>query len=349
MVMEFIEQLSSNFYLQGLIILGLFFFLSKFAVYIFEKIFLAVASKTSTEVDDLIVKNTKKPISLILLIIGIRLGLVPLPIVESLKNIIYNVVDSIIILIATVIVARVVGILIENWGVAWAKKTKSSMDDALIGLFHKATNITIYILGFIYILNSWGFEIGPVLASLGIAGIAIAFALQSSLANVFGGISLILDENMKVGQVVKVDDVTTGEIVDIGFRSTKIKSWDNEIIIVPNGVLANSVFKNISQPTKHIRVVAPFGVEYGSDIEKVKKLVYREIKKVDGYLSKPEPSVKFLEMADSALNFKAFFYIDNYSNRYAALDEINERIYNALNKNKIGIPFPQMDVHMKKK
>ena len=74
----------------------------------------------------------------------------------------------------------------------------------------------------------------------------------------------------------------------------------------------------------------------------------KEIVKCENYIDDPEPSVKFLEMADSSLNFKAFFYVKSYEDRYAALDEANTRIYNALNKNKIEIPFPQVDVNLKK-
>ena len=80
----------------------------------------------------------------------------------------------------------------------------------------------------------------------------------------------------------------------------------------------------------------------------MKRVVLKEIKLVANYIDDPEPSVKFLEMADSSLNFKAFFYVDSYDNRYSALDDANTRIYKALGKNKIEIPFPQMDVRLKK-
>ena len=132
-------------------------------------------------------------------------------------------------------------------------------------------------------------------------------------------------------------------------RSTKIRTFDNQIITLPNGKLAADKIENYVQPDPTARVVVPFSVAYGSNIEKVKKIVLKEVSKVDGFKKDPEPFVLFLEMADSALNLKAYFWVKSYKKRYGALDEANTRIYNVLNKNKISIPFPQMDVHLKKK
>ena len=88
---------------------------------------------------------------------------------------------------------------------------------------------------------------------------------------------------------------------------------------------------------------------YGNNIEKVKEIVIKEIKKIKNLSDEPKPVVRFLEMADSSLIFKAYFYVDSFKYRIFAIDEANTKIYNALNKSKIEIPFPQMDVHLKKK
>jgi potassium-dependent mechanosensitive channel len=140
-----------------------------------------------------------------------------------------------------------------------------------------------------------------------------------------------------------------GKIMKINLRSTKVQTFNNEIIIVPNSKLAENNIENLAQPEPKSRVVVPFGVAYGSDIEKVKKIVLKEINSVKNIVNEPEPTVKFLEMANSSLNFKAYFFVDSFENKFGALDEANTKIYNALNKNKISIPFPQMDVHLKKK
>ena len=159
---------------------------------------------------------------------------------------------------------------------------------------------------------------------------------------------IILDKTVRIGDLVYLEDGTKGKILHIGFRSTKIQTFDNELVIVPNSKLADGNVQNIALPEPKVRVVIPFGVAYGSDVEKVKKTVLKEIKKVNGLLDDPEPHAKFLEMADSSLNFKVYFYIKTFEERLSAVDQANTLIYNALNKAGFEIPFPQLDVNLKK-
>jgi MscS family membrane protein len=341
------ERYVSNVYLRALITLVVFFVLSKIVVYIFEKIFLRLASKTKTKVDDLIVEKTNKPVSFALLLIGIIIAIQQIPLKQTIADTTEKVLISIVILTIGITAVKIITIIINEWGKNWAKKTKSKTDDNIVFLLERASKIAIYIFVLIYVLNYWGIEIGPMIASLGIAGIAIAFALQSTLGNIFGGISMIVDKSVSVGDVVQIDQNTSGKVVDVGLRSTKIQTWDNEIIVIPNGQFSNSQIHNIVLPDPQVRVVVPFSVAYGTDVDKVKKLVLGEIKKIKECLNEPEPIVRFLEMGDSALMYKAFFWVNDFSERYGAKEEANIRIYNALNKAKISIPFPQMDVHIK--
>ena len=170
-------------------------------------------------------------------------------------------------------------------------------------------SVSYFIIVLLAILKIWGIQIGPLLAGLGIGGIAIAFAMQSTLGNIFGGVSLILDKTIKVGDVVYLDNETKGTILDIGLRSTKIKTFDNELIIIPNGEVANKKIQNVVQPDPSARVVIPFSVAYGSNVDKVKKIVLKEIAKIDGKDEEKEPNVRFLSMGDSALLFKAYFWM----------------------------------------
>lgn len=334
-----------NKYIFAAIIFVLFILISKAVIFLIEKILMKLALKTETLVDDLILKVINGPISAVLILIGI---LISTKIMGFVNNILTGIIDSIIILIIAIVLIKISKIIIDNWGMGLAKKTKSIVDDQVIKLANNVLIVIIWAFASIFILQKWGVQIGPLLASLGIAGVAVAFALQNTLGNIFGGISMIIDKTIKVGDVVEIDGGTSGTVLDVGIRSTKIRTWNNEVIITPSGKLAESKIINYVQPNNKVRVVIPFTVEYGSDIKKVKNIVMKEILKIENFIDKPEPTVKFLAMGDSALEFKAYFYVKSYENRFAAIDDANTRIYNALNKNKIGIPFPQMDVHMEK-
>ena len=344
---QYLAIIQKNKYAYSLIILVAFYILSKLVVLISTKIILRITKRTKTEIDDLIVKKINRPISLILILIGIRLALFPLGIQQNILNILEHVISSLIIVIITYIVIAIFDVFIDNWGKGVAEKTKSTVDDRLIPVFHRFSIIFISIVGLLFILPVWGIQIGPLLTSLGIAGIAIAFALQSTLGNIFGGISIILDKSVKVGDAIKVDADTIGIVVDVGLRSTKIRTLDNEIVTVPNGKLADSKILNFLQPDPTLRVAVEFGVEYGSDVSKVKKVVLDVISKIPSVLKNPAPSVVMVGMADFAIKFKALLWVSSFEERNNAKWVATEEIYNALRKAGIGIPFPTRTVYLK--
>jgi len=344
-----LEQYIAHDYLRFVIVLLGGFLILRLFIFLLEKVVLQLTLKTKTKLDDILVKKLSKPLTFLVLMIVLRVALNELILGEKLGDVLNKIVFSLITL-AIFIVVYVVFFLIMSRG--WKKFNKNQDKGKNQGMFHLLEGIlkvVFVICIFLIVLSLWGVAIGPFLAGIGIGGIAIAFALQSSLANIFGGVSLILDDSVRVGDLVNLEGGVSGKILKIGLRSTKVMTFDNELIIVPNGKLADSNIHNIAKPEPKSRVVIPFGVAYGSDIEKVKKVVLQELKKITGFTKDPEPSVRFLEMSDSSLNFKAYFFVDTFENRFNAIDEANTKIYNALNKAKISIPFPQVDVHLKRK
>jgi MscS family membrane protein len=342
------EQYISNHYLRAAVVILAVFIALRISAFIIERVILRFTVKTKTDIDDLIIEKSSKPITFLTFFIGLRIALEEISFESGAESIVMKTIASIIFLVVSYWAYSIINLLVFRGWKNLSKRTKSDIDDSLINLVHGILKVAWIIFTLLYLLNSFGIEIGPFLAGLGIGGIAIAFALQSSLSNVFGGISIILDKTVRAGDLVYLDDGTKGKIMHIGLRSTKIRTFDNELVIVPNGKLAESKIQNVALPEPKIRVSIPFSVAYGSDIEKVKKIVMSEIKKIKNLSDEPESGIKFLEMANSSLNFTAYFYIDSFEHKIDAVDEANTRIYNILNKNKIEIPFPQMDIRLKK-
>ena len=343
--MQFVQQ---NKYVYSLSIFVAFYILSKLVVFISRKIILNITKRTKTEIDDLIVKRTNRPISVILLLIGFRLALFPIGIKQNVVDIYENLITSLIIIVVTYIVVVVFGIFIDSWGRKIAEKTESPLDDQLLPIFHRFSSIFVSIVGLLFIFPVWGIQIGPLLTSLGIAGIAIAFALQSTLGNIFGGMSIILDKSVKVGDKIKLDSETMGTVTDVGLRSTKIQTWDGELVTIPNGKLADSKILNYVLPEPPVRATIDFGVEYGSKPEKVRKIVLEVIKRIHGVMKEPAPKIVIVEMGDSALKFKALFWVRNFDIKFDVMTLATEEIYKELTKAKIGIPFPTRTVYLKK-
>ena len=332
----------------AIIFLG-FFILSRLSVYIIEKVILAVTSRTKTKLDDMLVERTNAPVSWLLIFIGIKIAIKFLHYQNGLTDLIDKTTTSLIYIGSGVLIISIVVVMIDFWGKRVARKTKSSMDDALVPLFRKTTRVVLLIILAIMVLDLWGVNVAGLLAGVGIAGIAIGFAVKDSLANIFGGVSLILDKTLNVGDKVELEDGTVGLVHDVGVRATRIKTYDNEILIVPNGAMSTMRIKNYNQPDRSARVVVPIAIEYGADPEKAKKVALEEIRKLKDIQKEPEPSAILLEMGDFSLNIKAFFWVDDITKVFPKKEEALIRIYNAYNKKKIGIPFPTTTVELKKK
>ncbi len=200
----------------------------------------------------------------------------------------------------------------------------------------------------IFAFNAWKINISPLLATAGIAGLAIGLAVKDSLNNILGGLQLVLDKTFKVGDKVQLESGEMGVILDIGLRSTKLKTYDNEVIYIPNGYLANAKIKNFTHPDVSIRVNVNFGVVYGSDTEKVRQVVLEVVKKIENVIEQPEPVVQFLKMSDFSLDFVARAWVKSYAEAYSTQLKMTDEIYNALNRANIGIPFPTRTIYTKK-
>lgn len=336
--------LLSNKYLVSLAIVAVAALLGELVLFLFSKFLEQFASKTKNKIDDIVFNHTKRPLFFLLLGYGIKLGLLNIGINETASKL----VDSGMAVIFLYAILQGTDIAVETWAVTFSKKTKTNVDDVLLPLLHKITKVLFVLIGFLWVLKIWGIDISPYLAGVGISGIVLGLALQDTLKNVLGGVSLLLDKTYVVGDKVQLESGEVGIIHDIGLRSTKIVNFDNEVVYVPNGYLANSRVLNYARPDSKVRTNVAFGVEYGNDVEKVRKIVLKIITDMDGVLSDPAPSVQFIQMGDFALQFKAYFWVEKWGEAYGKKLEATEKIYNTLNKAKINFAYPTQNVYLKK-
>jgi MscS family membrane protein len=311
---------------------------------IFKRILKPLAKKTKTMIDDLIVRSLSSLIFYIIIAIGFKIGFQHFDFETPVYN---SIIDTVLVLIIMIFVLRMINSFAKHWLEDWAHRTESTADDRLIPIIEKILKAVIIILAVFFIFESWSINITPLLGTVGIAGLAIGFAVKDSLANILGGIQLVLDKTFKVGDKIEIESGEMGVVLDIGLRSTKLKTYDNEVIYIPNGTLANAKIKNFTVPDISIRVNVQFGVEYGSDPEQVRTVVFEAIKKIDLVLDDPQPIVQFTKMSDFSLDFVARAWVENYTKAYSTWVQMTEEIYRALNKSGIGIPFPTRTVYTK--
>jgi small-conductance mechanosensitive channel len=216
-------------------------------------------------------------------------------------------------------------------------------------LLSKIITVTIYILGFLIILSRFDINITPLITTLGIGGLAVGLALQNTLTNFFAGLHIISDKPVKVGDFIETDTKFSGYVEDIGWRSTKIKTLTDNIIIIPNGKLAESTITNMSLPHDDQYVRVECGVDYGSDLKKVEKITLDEAKKivatVPGCVKKEEPTVRFNSFGDSNINFGVSVKIDKFENKFLVQHELIKAMKERYDKEKIEISWPVRKIY----
>jgi small-conductance mechanosensitive channel len=206
----------------------------------------------------------------------------------------------------------------------------------------------VYFLTLIILLGQFGIEIAPLLAGLGIAGLAVGLALQDTLANFFSGLQLLSDKPVKVGEYIALDNeqgAIKGFVEEVGWRTTRIRTRGNCTYFIPNKLLGNSLIVNFSRGLDDNWKGSSFkvGVDYSADPARVRNVILdaiQRLQKDDPRLGAQEPKVRLEEFGDSALIFKVMWTVNDFSKSEATAGIIRESVLLSLRAHKIGIPYP---------
>lgn len=261
--------------------------------------------------------------------------------VSSLQELILPYLFNIVLAILTLIV----GLWIINRVVKAIRTTlsKREVDPSLVPFLSGIIKALLIVMLLISIAEMVGVETTSFVAVLGAAGLAIGLALQGSLANFAGGILILILKPFKVGDVIEAQGVIAG-VTEIQIFHTLLKTYDNKVIILPNGKLYNDKIINYSvEPTRKVEWV--FGVSYDDDIDKVKQVIREVIFTDERVLDRDTPYINLAEMADSSVNFKVRALVKQ-EDLWSVYFEKMEAIKKAFDANGITIPYPQLDAHL---
>jgi small-conductance mechanosensitive channel len=311
------------------------------------------AKATESQLDDILLAAIGKPLVITIIAGSIYIALTHFGILpETIAGFAVDLwVNAFFILIGAWIVSSFSYNLLRTYGSSIADKTDTDFDDRLISLLEIITKYVIWFVAFLLILANFQINITPLLAGAGIAGIALALAAQDVLGNFFSGAIIAMDKPFTVGDRVKIDTYS-GDIVNIGPRSTRLKTLDNQIVTIPNSKITSNIVVNFAQPDRKMRVKIPFSVAYGTDMSWVKKILHEIAREASEnttwVLSDPAPSVYFLEFGESSLNGQLVLWMNNYDDIWDVQDYVNSRIDEQFRKEGIEIPFRQVDVWLRK-
>lgn len=331
-------------WMRALVVIGIFVVVGWIARFVLTAVVGALTRKTTSDLDDKIVKILRRPIFLSIVLIGINAAIGILEFPEGLERALTRTAATLVLLVWVGALLRLSHAILEAVGrlahrVDW-------LDARTMPLFENLARIVVVAAGAYALLMIWQLDVAPWLASAGVVGLALGFAAKDTLANLFGGFFVIMDSPYKIGDYVNLDGGERGEVTKIGLRSSRILTRDDIEVTIPNAQIANAKIINESGgrwPKMRIRVTV--GVAYGSEVDHVKRVLMESADAVDLIVKDPAARVRFRELGDSALIFQVMGWIDEPGSRGQCIDKLLTEIYNRLRKEGIGIPFPQRELH----
>ena len=262
---------------------------------------------TETRLDDQVVQAVRLPLLVLIVVQGAFLALRTLPYLDEQRTTLDRVSVAATLLLAVLLAQRLLSALLTWYGAEIAHRTSTDWDEKSLPMIRRVTNVAIAVIGGMVVLGQLGLSISPLLAGLGIGGIAVALALQPLLTNVFASSYMLSDASIRVGDFIAIEGGPSGWVEDIGFRATRIRTFDNNIIILPNATLAESTVTNFDVAGAPVDAAITCGVAYEEDLERVEQVCLDELRgivqELDEALDDQQPIFRYKRFGDSNIDF----------------------------------------------
>lgn len=315
----------------------------KIIYWIFGNVFRRVTAKTETKLDDIILDMIEEPIVVAVTVAGIWYGLNRLVLSEGVDSFIGNVTQVLIVLSIAWLITRLLDSLFKQYLAPLAAKTESDLDDQLLPIISKGTKIVVWALALVVALNNAGYDVGAVLAGLGIGGLALAMAAKDTVSNIFGGFTIFTDRPFTLNERVRISGFD-GTIKEIGIRSTRLQTLAGTMVTIPNSKFADSPVENVSlEPSR--KVVTNLGLTYDTPPEKMEKAI-ELLQTIGAEHDALDEKVltAFNAFGDFAMNILFIYYIMPGNDILQTQTDINLRILKDFTAEGLDFAFPTQTI-----
>lgn len=304
------------------------------------------AERTETLLDDAILLAFRTPSIYLAIAIGLQIGIDLSDLPEKHIGYIGKIIQIFIVLSVTLATANLAGNLFKNY------VQRSNLPIPTSGLAYGILKGMIILIGLLIMLNVMGISIAPLLTALGVGGLAVALALQDTLANLFAGIHILVERSIRVGDFIRLESGQEGYVDDITWRTTRIRMLPNNIVVIPNNKLSQSVVTNYFLPERNMAVLVQVGVSYAADIDMAEQtlldVAQQAIGQVPGLLAEPAPQVRLIPgFGESSLDFTLVCQVREFADQGPVQHELRKRIFKAFKAKGIEIPYPHRTMHVK--
>ena len=334
-------------YLASVIYVVLAFLVSKMLDFIISVWLKRWAAKTNTKYDDLVLELLRGPVKVVAFVVFLHIGLAMFDWPPKMQHYLSTALIIVVACSITYVALKVVDMLLGLWLDRNAHTEDKLFASQLFPLVRKVAKFGVVIAAIALTADNLGVKITSLLAGLSIGGLALGLAAQDTVANLFGAVAIFLDKPFRVGDMVKVEGVQ-GNIEQIGLRSTRIRNLDGHLVSIPNKTMGNAIITNITRRPS-IRTEMNIGITYDTPTEKVKRAtkILEEIFRADPKTH--DLIISFNKFNDSALNIFVVHIWDGTEGKehFDALQELNLKIKERFDAEKIEFAFPTQTLHVK--
>jgi len=304
-----------------------------------------LTEKTETKLDDIIIDMIEEPIVLATSFAGIWFGLSTLTLPDWVVAFNANVFQALIVLSGAWLVTRVADAMYEMYLVPLAEKSENDLDDQLLPILRRGTRLAIWLIGAIVALNNAGYDVGALIAGLGIGGIALAMAAKDTISNIFGGYTIFTDRPFTLHDRVKVAGYD-GIVTEIGIRSTRIRTLENRIVTIPNMKFADAPVENVSaEPSR--KVGLELGLTYDTTPEQMEKGMdlLRSIALEHESIDDDDIRTGFSAFGDSAMVITFVYFIKKDGAILGTQSDVNMSILKKFAAEGLDFAFPTQTLY----
>lgn len=294
----------------------------------------AAAERTKWNGDGIALNAVRGNVIIWFTLIGMYAALYRLPTDENLQSWLQKLLLVLVILSVTLAVARVAARLVTVY--------TNRVEGISTSIFTNLTRAVVFVIGVLVILQSLDISVTPILTALGVGGLAVALALQDTLANLFAGLQILASHQIKPGDFVRLETGDEGYVADISWRNTAIRTLPNNLIIVPNSKMASSIVTNCHRPGKELSVIVPVGISYDSDLRKVEQVtieVAKEVlEEVEGGIPEFEPAIRYQTLGESSVTYKVILRGREFKDQFMFQQELIKRLHEKYKEEGIEMP-----------
>lgn len=300
------------------------------------------ATRTRWSGDDVIVDALRTLVPWCAVAAGASAAAAVLPLTGTVQRHVNQILTVLLIFVATLTAARVVAGLVRS-----VTQSRAGVAGS-VTIFVNISRVVVLALGCLIVLQALGIPIAPLVTALGVGGLAVALALQDTLANLFAGIHILASKTVQPGDYIKLSSGEEGYVVDINWRQTTIRSLSNNLVIIPNGKLAGTNMTNYARPEEELTLLVQVGVGYDSDLEHVERVTLEVVDEVmtdvEGAVPEHEAAVRFHTFGDSRIGMTVILGVGEFSDQYRIRHEFIKRLHKRYLAEGISIPAPRRTV-----